>query len=238
VGLLFYHIEQYIGVYGYHALKSLELLEKVMEWRNQKFEEDISFYQQEKLLSVVRRLQRKKAEGDKLYAEIRNSFYSILPDWEALITAMRNDRHWNMTLEDDENFRRDFKNKVIRIKEALRVINDNVEKLLSPELLPVLFIDEVPSRIRIFMDYLPYGFRDAYWFFGEVLEYVEEKEEWAEGRKREEETGSEEGEEQPVGPVKRAISAIRSLMQRIFPAKTQEEEVSEEAGEDNEATPG
>jgi hypothetical protein len=238
VGLLFYHIEQRIGVYGYHALKSMELLEEVMKWRNQEFEEDISFYQQEKLRSVVRRLQRKKAEGDKLYAEIRDRFYSILPDWEALITAMRSDRDWNMTLEDDENFRRDFKNKVIRIKEALRVINDNIEKLLSPELLPVRDIDEVPSRIHTFMTYLPYGFKNAHWFFGEVLKYVEETERWAEERKREEETSPKEGEEQePVSPVKRAISAIRSLMQRIFPTKEKEEEVSED-NENDEVTPG
>ena len=237
MGLLFYHIEQQIGVYGYHALKSMELLEEVMEWRNQKFEEDISFYQQEKLWSVVRRLQRKKAEGDKLYAEIRNRFYSVLPDWEALITAMRSDRHWNMTLEDDENFRRDFKNKVVRIKEALRVINDNIEKLLSPELLPVSDIDKVPDRIHTFMTYLPYGFRNAHWFFGEVLKFVEEVERWAEKRKREEETSPKEEEEESVSPVKRAISAIRSLMQRIFSTEEKEKEVSED-DKNNEVTPG
>jgi hypothetical protein len=237
VGLLSYDIEEYIEVYRYRALNSWELLNQFMEWRNQKFEEEISYFQKEKLDIVVHYLQEKKTEGDNLYAVIRNYFNTALGYWKDLITTIRSDRDWNMKLWDNENFRRGFKRKVVWIEKSLRRINEAVEKLLSPKLLPVPDIDKVPSRISIIMGNIPIGFKHAHGFFKGVLEYVEDIERRLEERKKEE--SPEEGkEQQPIGPVRTAISAIRSLIQRIFPAEAQEEEVSEEAGEDNEAAPG
>jgi hypothetical protein len=239
VGLLSYHIEQYIGVYGYHALESWKLLQQFMEWRNQKFEEKISYFQREELEIVAYYLQKKKIEGDNLYVVIQNSFNTALRDWEDLITTIRSDRDWDMKLWDDENFRRDFKHKVVWIENSLRKVNEAVEKLFSPELLPVSDIDKVPSRIRIFMDNILLGFKGAHGFFKEILKYVEKIERRLEERKEEAGPEEEGKEQQPVGPVGRAIASIRSLMQRMFPTRTgEEEEVSEHDNENDETTPG
>jgi hypothetical protein len=231
-----YHIEQYIEVEHHRVLVSAELLRQFMEWRNREFEEKITYFRNEDLEIVVYYLQKDKNVGNTLYKEALRLLNGALASWERLIKTIRNDRDWDMKLWDDENFRKKFKKEVSWIAGFLDMVNKIVGELLS--LLPTRDINKVPSGIQIIMANIPFGFKDAYEFFKEVLEYVEDIERRLEERKKD--AGPEEGEErQPVGPVGRAIAAIRSLMQRIFPTRTrEEEEVSEHDNENDETTPG
>jgi hypothetical protein len=63
MGLLPYHIEQYIEVEYHRVLVSVNLLEQFMEWRNQEFEKEIDYFKKENLKSVVHYLQKRKKRG-------------------------------------------------------------------------------------------------------------------------------------------------------------------------------
>jgi hypothetical protein len=226
MGLMPYHIEQYIEVKYHRVLVSVNLLEQFMEWRNQEFEKEIDYFKKENLKSVVHYLQKKKEAGDLLYTEIRNLLRAALDDFGRLIETIRSDRDWDMKLWDDKNFREDFKRTAAWVEKFLRMVNERVEKLLSPKLLPVADENHIPTRISIIMANIPFGFKDAHGFFEEILNYVEN----IERRMGEKEQST------PTSPVKRAISAIRSLFEQIFSPADDEKEASKE--ENNKTAPG
>jgi hypothetical protein len=228
MGLLPYHIEQYIEVEYHRVLVSVNLLEQFMEWRNQEFEKEIDYFKKENLKSVVHYLQKKKEAGGLLYTEIRNLLRAALDDCERLIKTIRSDRDWDMKLWDDKNFREDFKRTAAWAEKFLRMVNERVEKLLSLELLPVTDENRIPPRISIIMANIPFGFKDAQGFLKDILNYVED----VERRMGEKEQPT------PTNPVKRAISAIRSLVRRVFSSTEERASDEEEASESNETAPG
>jgi ElaB/YqjD/DUF883 family membrane-anchored ribosome-binding protein len=172
------------------------------------------------------RKKRKIAEEILLRLKVINLIYfggvhipfkRVAEDWWSLAKVIREDIDWRKLLQTDKNLRQEVLRLTSSIQKNLEDIKRAAESLFR-------FhpsdgddqIQEVEKNILFHLD-------EAQEVISKIGEYVEKVTSAGEEQPEAPDSVYAEEEQQPVGPVKRAISAIRSLMQRIFPTEEKEE---------------
>jgi ElaB/YqjD/DUF883 family membrane-anchored ribosome-binding protein len=206
----------------------------------EKFKQELDDIYEVGAVEAERQKKRKTAEEIFLRLKVINLIYfggvdipfkHIAEDWWSLAKVIREDIDWRALLETDKNLRQE----VLRLTSSIQKNLEDIKRAAESLFRFYPFddddqIQEVKKNILFHLD-------EAQKVISNIREYVEKVTSAGEEQPEAPDSVYAEEERQPVGPVKRAISAIRSLMQRIFPTEKKEEEISE-GDKNNEVTPG
>ena len=206
----------------------------------EKYKQELNDIYEAGAVEAERQKKRKTAEEillrlkviDRIYfGGVDIPFKHIAEDWWSLAKVIREDIDWRALLETDKNLRQEVLRLTSSIQENLEDIKRAAESLFR--FYPFDDDDQIQEDKKNILFHLD----KAQKVISNIREYVEKVTSAEEEQPEAPDSVYAEEEQQSVGPVKRAVSAIRSLMQRIFPAEEKEKEVSEH-DESTEVTPG
>jgi ElaB/YqjD/DUF883 family membrane-anchored ribosome-binding protein len=165
------------------------------------------------------------------FGGVRIPFKRIAEDWWSLAKVIRGDIDWRALLETDKNLRQE----VLQLTSSIQNNLEDIER--AAESLFRFYPSGDDDQIQKVKENILFHLDEAQKVVSSIREYVERVTSAGEEQPKAPDSVYAEEEQQPVSPVKRAILAIRSLMQRISPTRGGGEEAS--AGDENsKVTPG
>jgi ElaB/YqjD/DUF883 family membrane-anchored ribosome-binding protein len=228
-----YQIQQQIDdfLFNFHRNVIMPLEEFKQELNDIYEAASVEAERQKKRKTAKETLLRLKVINLIYFGGIHIPFKHIAEDWWSLAKVIREDIDWRVLLETDKNLRQE----VLRLTSSIQKNLEDIKRAAESLFRFHPFddddqIQEVKKNILFHLD-------EAQKVISNIRDYVEKVTSSGEEQPEAPDSVYAEEEQQPVGPVKRAISAIRSLMRRISPTEEKEEEVSE-GNENNEVTPG